>query len=630
MEKTAELLGETGPFATAGDDFAPRAGQIRLARGIAEAIEAREHLVAEAGTGIGKTLAYLVPILTGTRRAIVSTATRTLQEQIFKRDLPRVASVLGRARRVVVLKGRDNYLCLERWQQLGDDWVGLGGDAPDMATLRAWVESTTSGDLAELRAPDNRGGLRRLLTISAEACLGTDCPFYRDCHVYAAREKALAAEVVIVNHHLLLADLQLKHDGAPDGLLGEADVIVVDEAHALPDIARTVLGDSLSRAQLRELGEDCLRGFGGDEGVREAVFALRGALEIGFDKEAGRLAWTEVAGRLQPVLERLDTALADLEKGLAALPDSETAVARTQHSRNRLHALSEEATDASEEFRWLELDGKGGFSLHASPLEPGSTLSEWIGESGASWIMTSASLAVDRSFDNFVRQIGLSDYRDILEGSPFDYPHQAVLCLPAGLPNVGDESYTEAVVEAAMPAIRAASGGTFMLFTSHRALREAAALLREKPTFKPVFVQGEAPQGHLLADFRAAGNGILCGTASFWKGVDVKGAALELVVIDRLPFAWHGDPLFRARLEHCKAAGGNAFMDIQVPEAVLTLKQGAGRLIRDPGDHGVLMICDPRLQTARYRSRFLNSLPPMRLTHDLSEAVDFLQRECAA
>jgi ATP-dependent DNA helicase DinG len=629
-EKTAELLGETGPFAAAGDDFSPRAGQIRLARGIAAAIEAREHLVAEAGTGIGKTLAYLVPILTGTRRAIISTATRTLQEQIFKRDLPRVASVLGRARRVAVLKGRDNYLCLERWRQFGDDWVGFGEDAPDMATLRAWVESTSSGDLAELRALDNRGGLRRLLTTSAEACLGADCPFYRDCHVYAARARAQGADVVIVNHHLLLADLQLKHDGAPDGLLGEADVIVVDEAHALPDIARTVLGDSLSRAQLQELGKDCLRDFGGNEAVREAVFAFSGPLQAGFGKQVGRLAWAEAARRLQPVLQRLDATLAELEGSLAALPDSEALMGRTRHCRNRLHALSEDSADSSNDFRWLELDGQGGFALHSSPLEPGSTLSEWIGESGASWIMTSASLAVDRSFDNFVRQIGLSEYRDILEGSPFDYPRQAVLCLPSGLPETKNETYTDAVVEAALSLIRAANGGTFLLFTSHRALREAAALLREKPIAKPLFVQGEAPQGHLLADFRAAGNAILCGTASFWKGVDVKGAALELVVIDRLPFAWHGDPLFRARLEHCKAAGGNAFMDIQVPEAVLTLKQGAGRLIRDQGDHGVLMICDPRLQTAHYRSRFLNSLPPMRRANDLSEAVAFLQQEYAA
>ncbi|MDN5863755.1 MAG: ATP-dependent DNA helicase [Gammaproteobacteria bacterium] len=630
-EQAAGLLDKGGAFADAGGDFTPRAGQIRLAREIGEAIEAGEHLVAEAGTGIGKTLAYLVPILGCKKRAIISTATRTLQEQIYKQDLPRVARVLGRARRVAVLKGRDNYLCRERWLRLGDDWVGFGNAVLDTAALTAWVRSTETGDLAELRGAGEHSGLRRMLTVSAEACTGADCPEFSRCHVYIARARAQAAEVVIVNHHLLLADLRLKQEGA-QGLLGPAGVIVVDEAHALPDIARNVLGDALSRASIQELAEDAARQFGGEEAVREALPALSAALQFrNLPAGTGKYAWPEVAGRLSEDLERLRAALNEIETALAACPDAETLVRRVQAILSRLDVLTEQGDPS--DFRWFETGGQGAFGIHTSPIEPGGTLRSWIGESEASWIMTSASLAVGRSFTSFASQIGVDEYRSVLEGSPFDYPRQAMLCLPAGLPQVQADGYTQAVVAAAEPLLKAVAGGTFLLFTSHRALQKAALLLRELGLRNPLFVQGESPQVRLLDDFREAGNGILCGTASFWKGVDVKGSALELVVIDRLPFTWPGDPLFKARLEHCAAHGGAPFPDIQVPEAVLALKQGAGRLIRDAADCGVLMICDPRLTTMPYGRRFLDSLPPMRRTTSTAEAAAFLNRipahECA-
>lgn len=633
-EQAAARLDEGGEFAQSGSDFSPRTGQIRLAREIGEAIEAGESLVAEAGTGIGKTLAYLVPIMGCNKRAIISTATRTLQEQLYQHDLPRVSQVLGRARDVAVLKGRDNYLCRERWLRQGNDWVGFGDVGVDDTTLTAWVTSTETGDLAELPSKGGQAGLRRMLTVSAEACIGADCPEYARCHVYAARARAQAADVVIVNHHLLLADLCLKQEGA-QGLLGPAEVIVVDEAHALPDIARDILGDSLSRAQLQELMDDAAQQFGADEAVREAILALSNALRLqGRPPGTGKHAWQEVVRRLSTDLEALRAALSELETGLAALPESETLVARAQVCLLRLKALTMEQADGEGgNFRWFESGEKGAFSIHASPLEPGGTLGDWIRESGASWIMTSASLAVAGSFDSFVRQIGLDNYRSVLEGSPFDYPNQALLCLPTGLPDVSSSVYTKAVVEASEPLLRALNGGAFLLFTSHRALREAASLLRELGLPNPLFVQGEGTQGRLLERFREAGNGILCGTASFWKGVDVKGSALELVVIDRLPFKWQGDPLFKARLDHCDRSGGASFPDIQIPEAVLALKQGAGRLIRDSKDRGVLMICDPRLQTARYRSRFLESLPPMRRTNSTAEAADFLswrtEHECS-
>lgn len=626
-ERAAALLGEDGAFVRAGAGFSPRAGQIRLTREIGDAIGAREHLVAEAGTGTGKTLAYLVPILECRERAIISTATRTLQEQIYQHDLPYVARVLGRARSVAVLKGRDNYLCRQRWKQHREDWVGFGNAGLDDAALGAWVRSTASGDFAELPAGADTAVLRRGLTASAEACLGVDCPQYSRCHVYAARARAKAAEVVIVNHHLLLADMRLKQSGA-EGLLGAAGVVVVDEAHALPEIARSMLGESLSSAQLRELSEDAGRKLGGDAGVRKAALALFEATRFrGLPGGSGKHVWQEVAGPLRADLEHLRAALDELEASVSALPDSEMLRGRIRACLGRLDALTGEQSADASGFRWLETAKRGTFSFHSSPIEPGAALEDWIEDSGASWIMTSASLAVDGNFESFVRQVGLGEHRSVLEGSPFDFRRQALLYLPPGMRAANRrnrEDYTDAVLGAAMPLLEAATGGAFLLFTSHRALRRATRLLRDCPLGRELFVQGEHPQGHLLEAFRQSGTGILCGTASFWKGVDVKGSALELVVIDRLPFGWPGDPLFKARLEHCAASGGAPFPDIQLPEAVLALKQGAGRLIRDAADRGVLMICDPRLQTAPYRGRFLDGLPPMRCTRNGAQAAAFL------
>ncbi|MGH8225090.1 MAG: ATP-dependent DNA helicase [Gammaproteobacteria bacterium] len=622
-----EQLGPDGVLAHALPDFTPRAGQTRLAGEIAAAIEAGEHLVAEAGTGIGKTFAYLLPILASGRPALISTATRTLQDQIYERDLPLVARALGRPLRFALLKGRQNYLCRERWLRLSEDWFGLAGEgiAPD--ALSAWARATASGDLAELPGLGENALLAGQFTADADTCLGAACPEYTRCHVFAARRRAQEADVVVVNHHLLLADAALKSEGA-DGLFGRVEVVVVDEAQSLPETARSSLGVSLSFAQLDELATDAARtlvALSGPDKLPPATLRLRAAVKAsGSDLVEGRYTWAEtaerLASRIETIAEILETLIAEFELVAEAAPLAD----RARSFRERILRLTSDEATSDSDFRWVDIGAKGEVKLNVSPLEPGSTLGEWIAESGASWIFTSATLAVAGRFDGIVRDLGLTAPKTLLVESPFDYARRALLYLPSALPAVEHPGYTQAVVAAAMPLVHAAGGGCFMLFTSRRALKSAASAIRALDPPYPLFVQYEAPRSRLLEDFRAAGDGLLCGTASFWEGVDVKGEALVLVVIDRLPFASPGDPLFNARLNHCRAAGGNAFTNIQIPEAVMTLKQGAGRLIRDEDDYGVLMVCDPRLQTRGYRSTFLASLPAMPISGDAEEACRFL------
>lgn len=626
VDTVGERLGPGGALACALPYFKPRKGQERLAGEIAAAIEAGENLVAEAGTGIGKTFAYLVPILASGRRALISTATRTLQDQIYERDLPLVSRALGRPLRFALLKGRRNYLCRERWLRLGEDWFGLAAEGVSPDELAAWARATATGDFAELPGFGENALLTGRLTADADTCLGAGCPEYSRCHVFAARRRAQEADVVIVNHHLLLADAVLKSDGA-EGLFSRVDVVVVDEAQSLPDTARSSLGTSLSFDQLDELAAESARVLAAASGPDVSslgVMNLRDAAKTGAGGLAeGRYAWTRVADRLAPLVVKIIESLAALSAELDACADAAMLAERVGSYIERIQRFAGDEQDAAD-FRWVDVGPRGGVRLYVSPLEPGAMLGRWIAESGASWIFTSATLAVAGGFDGIVRDLGLDAPRTLLVESPFDYAHQALLYLPPDLPSVEHPDYTRAVVAAAMPLIQSAGGGCFLLFTSRRALKSAAAAIRAHAPPYPLFVQYEAPRSRLLEEFREAGNGLLCGTTSFWEGVDVKGDALVLVVIDRLPFAAPGDPLFSARLKHCRATGGNAFVDIQIPEAVMTLKQGAGRLIRDENDYGVLMVCDPRLQTRNYRSTFLASLPAMPVTGDGAKACRFL------
>ena len=643
MPNLPQLLGASGPLAEAVEGFRPRHGQLTMALAVADALDGRQKLVVEAGTGTGKTFAYLLPALLSGRRVIVSTGTRTLQDQLYHRDLPAVSRALGRPVRVALLKGRANYLCQHRLSlaRTTAELPGLGAKGlTALARIEAWARSTVAGDIGELESVPDSDPVWLQVTSTRDNCLGQDCPEFRGCHVAEARRKAQGADLVIVNHHLLLADMALKEEGFGE-LLPGADAVILDEAHQFPDVAAQFFGTRVASRPLVALARDAIaeltRAGLLDAAARQTVEALELAIAMTQRALAGvgeRVDWEampdtalEAAGDLAEALERIAGRFG--EPALEA-PGVRQCARRALEAAERLRSIL--GADAAAGLRWAEVSARG-FSLELTPFEVAERLKAQFDARPCAWICTSATLAVDEDFSHFTRRVGLDEARTLRVPSPFDYPTQARLYLPKGLPQPSDPAYTAAVIDAALPLVRAAGGRSFLLFTSYRALGEGTRLLRARlgpaDTF-PVLVQGEAPRDALLRRFRELGNAVLLGTGSFWEGVDVRGPALSLVAIDKLPFAAPDDPLLKARLEGLKREGRNPFLEYQVPQAVLALKQGVGRLIRDPDDFGVVMLGDPRLRTRGYGRAFIASLPPMTLTDTESEAVAFLRHHLGA
>jgi ATP-dependent DNA helicase DinG len=634
-----EIFDADGSLARALKGFVPRRQQLHMAERVADALAQRRMLVIEAGTGTGKTFGYLVPVLLSGLRVLVSTGTRTLQDQLYEKDLPLLAGALGMPVEVAVLKGRGNYLCLHRLEQAQLQQAVRGAGllretSQGMAErVIAWAARTSSGDLSEVPDFADSHPLWPQITSTRDNCLGQRCPEFGRCHLVKARREAQEAQVVIVNHHLLLADLTLKEDGFGD-VLGTADAVVIDEAHQLPDLAMQFFGASCGARGLTQL-LTAVRAAGKqlEAGLKFALSAVDeslGGLAAALPARPGRIPWEECPPELTERTSDLAHAMSALATELEGLGEDSGAKGLTGRVVEMAAQLTRIAAVAEIEGARAAEVGARGFVLHLLPFEVAKRFQGQVQAQRSAWIFTSATLSVGEDFTHFTSRLGLEEAETVRIPSPFDFERQSLLWLPAGLPEPAASDFVSALLEASMPLIDAARGGAFMLFTSHRALAEAAMRLRALWSAAGkryrLFVQGEAPREQLLRGFRDDGDAVLLGTASFWEGVDVQGAALRLVIIEKLPFASPEDPIVKARVEHIQRQGGNPFREYQLQEAALTLRQGVGRLIRSEADYGVVMIGDRRLTSRPYGRTLLAALPPMRRARSMEEVAEFLGR----
>ncbi len=643
QSKLHEVFKSDGALAQAIQGFSERSQQLEMALAIESAIQQNKQLVAEAGTGTGKTFAYLVPALLSGGKVIISTGTKTLQDQLFNRDLPNIRDALRVPVTVSMLKGRSNYVChyhLARANQEGR--FASREDAQYLPVIQAFAENSSTGDKAELTAVPENAAVWQQVTSTRDNCLGQECNHYKDCFVMEARKKALAADVVVVNHHLFFADVMLRDEGVAE-LLPSANTVIFDEAHQLPEVAGLFFGEDISTSQLLELARDTTVAYlslaKDCVALGEAVPVLEKACKdfrLVFQYEGSRMPVQKALA-----LKKFEQAYADMQTALSNL----TAVLETQAARDPMLEKCWQRGEAlisqldswikagnANLVRWVEVFTQS-VQLHATPLSVADGFSKQLNAQPRAWIFTSATLAVKSDFSHYIAQMGLHAADTGFWESPFDYAQQALLYAPADMPDPNSAAYTAAVAAVSLPVIQASQGRAFVLCTSLKAMREVHALLKEAFAEQgmeyPLLMQGESTRTELLDRFRAHGNAVLVGSQSFWEGVDVRGEALSCVIIDKLPFAPPDDPVLSARIDKMNEEGKNAFMEYQLPYSVITLKQGAGRLIRDEQDRGVLVICDPRLITKPYGRRIWQSLPPFKRTRVLEDVEAFFTQSDA-
>ena len=642
MQRASDFLGQEGPFFEQVNGYQVRDNQVALCDAIDDAIEKGEKLVAEAGTGIGKTFAYLVPSLLSGKKVIISTGTRHLQDQLFHTDLPKVTKALAVQSSSALLKGRSNYLCLHRLK-LAPHLGFINRETRSALTeIDEWSKSTQSGDISELSSIAEDSYVWPMVTSTVDNCLGGECDSWDSCFIANARKQAQSADIVVINHHLLLADMTLKNEGFAE-LLPDADAFVIDEAHQLYDVAARFFGDTVSSRQLIGLTKDIIAEQVNDASdmveLRDYAEELEKAardLRITLGEAGLREAWLNIQSKpsVSKSLEELVSALKDLLLVLQVAAERSRGLeqcyerAQTMLARLKLFQANND-TEVSDENKnqsvlWFETYTKS-FMLHATPIDVASIFQQHTNNFSNAWLFTSATLQVNKKFNHFAGNIGLEDYASGVWDSPFNYEKQSLLFLPENLPQPSEPSFTKELMQAAVPVLMASEGRAFVLFTSYYAMHKAHDYLKQMLPYE-LLVQGDLPKHQLLEKFRQTDNAVLLGTSSFWQGVDVRGESLSCVIIDKLPFASPGDPVMQARIDTIKRNGGQPFMDFQVPQAVIALKQGVGRLIRDVTDSGVVMLGDPRLKQKSYGRVFLNSLPPMPVTSEIKVVEQFFKQ----
>lgn len=628
------LFSESGPLALNIPGYKPRQPQIDMAEMVHAAMENKSQCVVEAGTGTGKTFAYLIPVLLSDKKSIITTGSKALQEQLYHRDLPQLAKILNKGRKVALLKGRANYLCTYRLEQ---HVAHVPTDDPDvmhqLAMVAKFASQTNTGDLADCVGIEEDAKVLPYVNSTADNCLGKDCPDYAECYIRKARIKAMEADIVVINHHLFFADMAVKDSGFAE-LMPDADNYIFDEAHQIPEIASDYFGDSISTKQLVALINDLRLIYRSDipdmlqlgntlNKLETAVADLR----LAFAGESSRGDWREsltsktICDALHRVISDLDFLYKVLKLCLDRSDKIEHPFEKVLQFKNQL----ERAFDTTQTgySYWYETTRRF-LTINITPLNVANKFKEIIERTQASFTFASATLSVNDSLDHFNKSLGLKPKHQLLVESPFDYENQAVLCMPRYLPETSDDMMPHSLVKLAKELIKSAKGRTFLLFTSYRVMHLVYEGLSTATEY-PVFMQGQSSKRIILEQFIRHGNAVLMGTASFWEGVDVRGDALSCVLIDKLPFTSPDDPLLQARMKDCELTGGEPFEDIQLPQAIINLKQGVGRLIRDHSDKGVLVICDNRLVTRKYGQTFLQSLPNMRRTRDFQSALQFLE-----
>ncbi|MBQ4875934.1 ATP-dependent DNA helicase [Pseudoalteromonas luteoviolacea] len=629
-----QYFSKTGPLANHFSGYQPRQPQIEMAVAIDDIVKNGGQCVVEAGTGTGKTFAYLVPALINTKKIVISTGSKALQEQLYHRDLPNLLKALGKGRKTALLKGRANYLCTYR---LNQHVAHVPTDDPDvmhqLAMVAKFATETQSGDLADCVGIEEDAKVLPYVSSTADNCLGKECPDFAECYIRKARLKAMEADLVVINHHLFFADMAVKDSGFAE-LMPTADTYVFDEAHQVNEIASDYFGESISTKQLNDLVNDIRVIYLSDmpdmlqlgKTLNKLTTSIAD-LRLVFGGDGARGDWRE-ALKDKVICEALHRVIGNLDFLYKVLKLCLDRSDKIEHPFERVLAFKgqmERAFDVAQTgySYWFETTRRF-VTIHITPLDVSNRFQELVKKTEAGFVFTSATLSVDNKLDHFNASLGLKpDFHKIVD-SPFDYQKQALLCLPRYLPETKDELMPHSLVKIAKSVINAAEGRTFLLFTSYRVMHLVYEGISTATEY-PVFMQGQSSKRIILEQFIRHGNAVLLGTASFWEGVDVRGDALSCVVIDKLPFTSPDDPLLQAKMKDAELSGKEPFEDIQLPQAVIALKQGVGRLIRDRSDKGVLIICDNRLVTRKYGETFIKSLPPMTRTRDLEKALNFLE-----